>query len=409
MRLRLPLALIAGVAGMVLLAGCQSQAPADEGAPSDAATPGAALGDGHSAIAGAQELAEPALHLTSLGADGAVHHLDLIDESTELLGEIAPADTVDSEGRFLFAGRESEVSIIDSGVWTWNHVDHFHYYEAPAEILGELSGDGAPRTVTSDLGAGVYFDGGEAVLLDLDALKDGRIVESFRLDVPAGEGMVVPLPSGALVTDSAAGSLRHVDADGAELDTVPCSSPSGSIATNVGVVVGCADGAVLAVTAAGDTTFEQVAYPEAVTAPVVSFAARENRPTVAGFTGTGTVWLLDTRERTWSRIDAGEPIVRVAAVDDADEHVVALTADGAVLVLSAATGERLARTEPLVGASLADPELAAGVSLSVDQNRTYLNGPAEQTMYEIDVADGARIARTFATSHVPAHLVETGR
>lgn len=405
MKFRTPLVLIAGAATVALLAGCQAS-PADEAPlPAD----GTALGDGHGAIAGAQELAEPALHLTSIGADGVVHHLDLLDETSETLGEIDPVDTVDSEGRFLFAGRDGAVSIIDSGVWTWNHVDHFHYYEAPAETIGELVGDGAPTTVISDLGAGVSFGGGEAVLLDFDALKQGDIVERFRLEVEPGDGMVVPLPVGALVADPSAGELRHVDADGADLTAVPCIDPSGSISTNVGVVVGCEDAAVLAVTGADGTSFERIAYPEGSTERAVAFAARENRPTVAGFTGTSAIWLLDTRERAWSRIDAGEPIVRVAAVDDADEHVVALTADGAVLVLSAATGERLARTEPLVGASLADPALAGGVTLAVDQNRTYLNGPAEHIMFELDIADGARTARTFDAPHSPLHLVETGR
>lgn len=199
MRTRAPLSLIALTAGAALLAGCQA-APSDSAATpdADATARGEALGDGHGAIAGARELAEPALHLTSIGTDGAVHHLDLIDEQSEVLGDIAPADTLDSEGRFLFAGREGEVSIIDSGVWTWNHIDHFHYYEAPSRILGELEGSGTPRTVTSDLGVGVYFDdgdrGGEAVLLDFDALKKGDIVESFRLDLDAPGSLVAPIP-----------------------------------------------------------------------------------------------------------------------------------------------------------------------------------------------------------------------
>lgn len=415
MRTRAPLSLIALTAGAALLAGCQAT-------PSDSAaeTPDAdatALGDGHGAIAGARELSEPALHLTSIGTDGAVHHLDLIDEQSELLGEIAPADTLDSEGRFLFAGREGEVSIIDSGVWTWNHIDHFHYYEAPSRILGELEGSGAPRTVTSDLGVGVYFDGGdhgddrsgEAVLLDFDALKKGDIVESFRLDLDAPGSLVAPIPGGALIADARAGEIRRVDASGTELDTTPCTEPAGSITTNVGVVVGCADGAVLAVSDAAGTTLERVPYPEGGPSRALSFANREGRPTVAGRTESSAFWLLDTRERSWTAHDAGEPIVRVTAVDDADDTVVALAADGSVIVISGATGGQLSRTEPLVAASVADPALMAGVDLVADQRRTYLNGPAERTLFELDPADGGRVARSFPTEHAPALFAETGR
>ncbi|MFS0866491.1 hypothetical protein AB3M83_04035 [Microbacterium sp. 179-B 1A2 NHS] len=399
---RAPFALL-GLAALAVLTGCQ-------GAPAPTASePPAGSGDGHGAIAGAEELAEPALHLTSIAPDGGIHHLDLVDETSEVLGEVAPVDALETDGRFLYAARGGEVSIIDSGVWTWNHVDHFHYYEAPAALLGEVPGGGTPRTVASDLGAGIFFDGGEAVLLDLDALKAGEIVERFRLDVPAHEGLVVPLPAGALVSDPAVGGLRHVDVDGDDLDTVACVDPAGSIATNVGVVVGCADGAVLAVTDAGGTTVERVPYPAEAGDRALSFAAREGRPTVAGLSGDSAFWLLDTRERAWSHIDAGEPLVRVAAVDDADRHVVALTADGAVLVIDGATGEHLARTEPLVAASLADADRAGGVTLTADQNRTYLNGPAEGVLFEIDPADGGRIARELTADHVPAFVAETGR
>lgn len=410
MRSRAPLSLIALTAGAALLAGCQA-APSGSAAESPEAD-STALGDGHGAIAGARELAEPALHLTSIGTDGAVHHLDLIDEQSEVLGDVAPADTLDSEGRFLFAGREGEVSIIDSGVWTWNHVDHFHYYEAPARILGEVEGAGTPRTVTSDLGAGIYFDdgdAGEAVLLDFEALKNGDIVESFRVDLDAPGSFVAPIPGGALIADAGSGEIRRVDTSGAELDTTPCIEPAGSIATNVGVVVGCSDGAVLAVSDAGGTSFERIPYPEGGPSRALAFANREGRPTVAGRTDSSTFWLLDTRDRSWTAHDAGEPVVRVTAIDDADETVVAVTTDGSVLVISGSTGEQLARTAPLVAASLADPALAGGVDLVADQRRTYLNGPAEQTLFELDPADGGRVARTFTVDHAPALFTETGR
>lgn len=389
----------------LLLAGCATSGadPADPAATS--ATPSDAAGVGHGAIAGAVELAEPALHLTTLAPEGTVHHLDLLSETTAVLGRIAPAEAVVSEGRFLVAARHGSVSVVDSGVWTWNHVDHFHYYEGDARVLGELDGDGRAHPVASDLGVGVSFEGGEAVLLDLDALKDGEIAERFRLSVAPGPGMVVPLPVGALVADGDA--LRRVDADGVAVESVPCLDAQGTIATVVGVVVGCADGAVLVSGSGADTVVERIAYPAGAGARAVSFAGREHRPTVAGFDGGSAFWLLDTRERSWTRVETGEPLAAVAAVDDADGHVVALTAAGAVAVF--AGGAEVSRTEPLVAASLGDPASAGGVTLTVDPHRVYLNGPAEQTLFEIAPADGARVARTFEADHTPAHLAETGR
>ena len=66
----------------------------------------------------------------------------------------------------------------------------------------------------------------------------------------------------------------------------------------------------------------------------------------------------------------------------------------------------LAETEPLVAESL-----AAGTtpSLIADQHRAYVSAPTEHRLYEIDYADGARIARTFETATAPAFVAETGR
>jgi len=47
--------------------------------------------------------------------------------------------------------------------------------------------------------------------------------------------------------------------------------------------------------------------------------------------------------------------------------------------------------------------------LIADQQRAYLSAPAEQRLYEIDFADGARIARTFETPTAPQFVAETGR
>lgn len=381
--------------------------------PGTVASPDPAADDGHGEIAGAHELSEPALHLTTVDAEGAVHHLDLLDESQSILAEIDPIDDLVSDGRFLFGIREGSVTVIDSGVWTWSHIDHFHYYEAPARVIGEVTGSGRASVVPGEVGVGMLFDG-EAVLIETAALADGEIVESFRVPVEPHDGLVVPLTQGAAVTEpdgsGAVRALRMVSADGTAGETVACAGAAGAIATVVGTVVGCADGAVLSVGGDPDE-WEHIGYPADAVAETgsqaTSFAARKSRPTVAALAGDAGFWLLDTRERTWSFHEIDEEIVQVVAVDDDAARILALTADGAVRVLG--DGEITARTEPLVAASLADPDLAAGVTFVVDQNRAYLNGPAEQTMWEIDPADGARVSRTFEVEAEPLHLAGTGR
>lgn len=394
---------LAAACGIVLLAvtGCAATEPASPPEPS---------GDGgHGAIPGAQELSEPALHLAAVDGAGLVRHLDLLDEQESVLAEIDPIDELVSDGRYLFGIRDGSVTVIDSGVWTRSHGDHFHYYEAPARVLGDIDGQGRAAVVAGARGIGIRFDD-EAVLVDATALGEGEIVESFRIDIEPHAGFVVPLAEGAAVTEpdenGAVRSLRAIDADGIPQESVPCEGASGTITTVVGTVVGCSDAALLAVD--GDpATWERIAYPTDAAAPATSFAGREGRPTVAAVAGESGVWLLDTRERTWSHVALGEQIVRVGAVDDEAGRVLALGATGAVLVI--ADGEVVARTEPLVAASLADPEAAAGVTLVIDQRRAYLNGPAENAIWEIDPADDARVARTFPVETRPLHLAGTGR
>ncbi|GMA29228.1 hypothetical protein GCM10025874_24810 [Arenivirga flava] len=238
------------------------------------------------------------------------------------------------------------------------------------------------------------------MLLDTEALSKGEIVERFRRELDPQAGVLAPIGSHAVL--AADGLARVLDEDGEPSGAeAACIDPEGTIATRVGVVIGCADGALLATADGDDVTLEAIAYPDGAER-ATSFANREGRPTAAALAGDRGIWLLDTRERSWTLLPAPAPLVQVTAVDDDAEHVLALAADGRVLVLDG-SGAQLAATEPLVDAS------QPGVALIADQQRAYLAAPAEQRLVEIDFADGARIARTFETPTEPAFTALTGR
>lgn len=375
-----------------------------------------AAGDGHGHISGAAELAEPQLGLTVIDHDGAVTHLDLLDESVTELGEVATPTGMTTDGRYLFAETEKGIEIVDSGVWTWDHIDHFHYYRAEPRLLGSVEGVGAATVATTNLsttgGTGVSFAGsGDAVLLDTEALSKGRVAERFRVPREPHDGLVVPVGSFALVTEATDGvgsSVVVYTEDGAKTGLEePCRRPAGTITTRVGAVVGCDDGALLAHVTDDELRIERIPYPDGAVAPAAgSFDNREGRPTVAGLAGEDGIWLLDTREREWTYLPAPTGLLHATAVDDDDGHVLALTTDGRVLVLSSADGSVVSETVPLVADSLAAGE---SPTLIADQQRAYLSAPTEKRLYEIDYADGARIARTFDTATEPAFVAETGR
>lgn len=410
MRSRFTLLASTGVLTLALTS-CAGQ-PA---APASSAPDGAA-GDGHGAVSNAEEVAEPQLGLTVIDPAGAVTHLDLLDESVSPLGEVAAPTAVSTDGRYLFAETDGAVEIVDSGVWTWDHIDHFHYYRAAPRLLGGVEGDGQATVATTNLSTtgstGISFAGsGDAVLLDTEALSKGEITERFRLRREPHDGLVVPVGSFALVTEATDGvgtEILGYTADGEKTGLEePCVDPAGTITTRVGAVIGCADGALLAHVVDDELQVERIPYPAGTDAiPVRDFDNREGRPTVAGLAGEGGIWLLDTRDRAWTLLPAPTPLAHVTAVDDEDGTVLALAQDGRVLVLNGTDGSVTSETTPLVAGSLAAGRVP---TLIADQHRAYLSAPTEKRLYEIDYADGARIARTFDTVTEPAFVAETGR
>lgn len=361
------------------------------------------------------------MHLVSVDAGGDVGLLDLLDENPTDLGTIGRPSAVTTDGRYVFATTAEGLEIVDSGVWTWDHGDHFHYYRAKPQRLGSLRGSGPANVAGGPLstagGSGVFFaESGEAVLLDNEALADGEVRESFRLEVTPHDGIVAPFVDGAMVTvANDAGAVTGVQfhrKDGTPVDGVKasCKDARGTITTAVGLVIGCADGALLVTDADGEPAFERIRYPSGSKAPrATAFNNREGRPTVAALAGQTGIWLLDTREHSWQHVDAGAQLQRVSAADDDDGHVLALDRTGRVRVYSAESGEQLSVTDPLLPRTMRDPDLLAGIELAVDQQRAYLNAPAEGVVYEIDYADDARIARKLKTPTEPTFFAETGR
>ncbi len=405
------------------LVSCSSPGPAD-GAVADppVATPASvppSIGDGHGTLEGSTEVAEPQLHLMTLDPQGRIGLLDLADGTTSDAGQVPDVSSTSTDGRYLFASSATggALTVVDSGMWTWDHEDHFHYYRGGSRTVGTVEGLGEAVVTSGSSATGVYFpDSGEATVLDNDALAKGELGVRAEFSVEPHPGMLVPLSDLTLLTrpggGGAAASVQAYDADGEPVEgaTADCIDARGTITTSVGAVIGCDDGALLATLDGGDVAYERIPYPAgADAARATEFRAREGRPTVAAVAGDQGVWLLDTRERSWQLVRTDVPLLQASAVDDREGHVVALAEDGRVLVLSADTGATLAATEPLLTETLKDPALLAGVELISDQHRVYLNAPAEQQLFEIDFADGARIARTFDTDTVPAHLAEVGR
>ncbi|WP_125098847.1 ABC transporter [Leucobacter chromiireducens] len=404
----------------------QAAHAATDGGDSAASTP--STESGHGAVAGAAEVAEPQLHLVTLDSSGAVGLLDLLSGTESRLGTVASPDRVASDGRYVFAANSSGIEVIDSAAWTWDHGDHFHYYRGTPRILGEVTGSGIAQVVGGPLatagGTGVFFpDSGEAVLLDNAALADGSPDERFRVRGTPHAGFLAPLGDGAIVTEADASGrvtrLRVLAADGSPSEiTAPCRDASGAVTTRVGAVFTCADGAVLGTLDAGSdadspaaVTLERIPLPAAAPgtgqAAPTTLAGRKGRPTVAGVGADQGFWRLDTRDRSWRWTPSDAPLVHAVAVDDEADHVVTLDTAGRVRVYA---GDReIGASEPLLSAAELAADARDALTLTVDAQRAYLASPSSGTVFEIDFADRARIARELHPAVAPAFFAETGR
>jgi hypothetical protein len=372
----------------------------------------------HGYVEGAEEMPEAQLHLAAVDGTGDVTLFDLLSEESAPLGSLDTPSSVSTDGRFVFASsaETGTLTILDTGAWTVDHEDHVHYYSAEPRLVGTVAEEGEAVVAGGPSITGVWFgDAGVGLLFDSESLGTGEVVETARIETSPHEGAVVPFGDGALATvagdDGTASGVRLVDSDGdtVEGSKAECVGLDGSITTNVGVVFGCADGALL-VTSDGEgaADFERIPYPQEVSATdrASAFDNRRGRPVVAALAGDKGAWLLDTRARQWTFLPTEVPLVHVTAASDTDDSVVALARDGRALLLDPATGVTLAATEPLAASSLAEPSLAAGVTLQLD---VYLNAAADGLIYEIDYRDGMRIARTLTIGSEAAFLAETGR
>ncbi|WP_435748815.1 hypothetical protein [Microbacterium sp. PMB16] len=379
--------------GILAAPACATPAPPK----SDAATSPAS--DGHGVDAGAAaEVSAPALALVVADENGEITLLDLATEDRTVLAEARDGvESVESDGRLVYiahgSGADTSVEVIDTARWTVPHGDHTHSFRGEPHRVGALDGEGEARVTAGAQRATVHFGDGELVTIAHDELDDG--LDDAPRDAVDADGPVVPFAEHLLVATADA-TIEVADATGVTEpgSATPCAPATDADITRVGAVVTCAEGAVLFTREVGGAIeAETLPLPAGAPAPA-TLSGRADRPDLAGVAGDQGAWLLDVRERHWTLIPTDVPLLRASALGDDDSRTVAIDADGRVRVL-APDGTVLARTEPLLAASVADPALRARVQLVVDATHAYVTDPAGGAVIEIAI-DDASVARTFS-------------
>ncbi|GGO95978.1 hypothetical protein [Actinomyces gaoshouyii] len=392
----------ASLAAAAVLGACSGGSPSDAtaSATASAASTGAGAaaresgqGDGHGHVDGATELSEAPLSLVTASSDGRVSLLDLTADGapapiTSLPGLTATA----SDSRFVaLTGPDGALSLVDSGVWTWDHGDHQHYYRAAARDLGALGMSGS-ASVASTNARTVIASGTTATVLDRQALGQGSQSPLTTASIDAGS-FAAPLGERTVLVSGGQASI--IDDSGQAIgQSASCPSASGGTLTRAGIVLGCRGGVVVAPEPSSAATAEPpspewVPLPgEAAGARIVSLSNQARRSQVAALDDAGGAWLLSVRDRSWTRVSFGAPVVAVSAMDDTRKRVVGVDAEGRVRVW--ADGAEATVTEPI-----ADPALAASAGVRTTPKRAYVPGADGASVLEIDAADSARLARTL--------------
>ena len=414
-----------GLAAALALTGCAPGGASNtdqkgEDAASDTAQP-------HGYVEGAEESAEPQNGLIFAdAATGEVHLLDLLSGDTSTLSDgdkKAPTiDALRTDGRYAYASTASTgaLSVFDGGTWTVDHGDHKHYYRTAPDAVGVIEGAAgasiaSSRTFVAISGAGATANS----ILDRARLDDGTLSASADLtDAAAGTALAVPFGENLITvagdaTNSPAGTVQVHGPDAADLGTLAdtCASPAGTATARTGIVIGCADGALLITDTSGSFASEKIAYPDTLPAGsrVTSFDYRPGANYLAARAADNAVFSLDVSDRAWSVATTAAPVSAVTSPGDGST-VLALLTDGTLNSYSTDDGSLLTTVPLLAGGASAGADAASGTpSIQIDTARAYVNDPGAHQIHEIDYADGLRLTRSFDTTITPSYLVEVGR
>lgn len=403
-----PWASAALVLTALLTTSCAGEEPnaARSATSSPSATP-------HGYVEGAQEAAEQQsrLLLNDPGS-GNTRVLDLITGKVHRTAQVKDAVRLGMDGRFGYLHAPDGTHVLDSGAWMVDHGDHVHYYSAATRHVGELPA-GSQAQIRGDVAVTAVTDeNGRTVLYDRSKLEKGQIVASRTLR-GTYTGAVVPYGEHLLAFADKGGTTELVvlDRKGERVASpdVTCEAPQGDAVTRRGVILGCADGAVLVRAQDGGFTAEEISYGKHVPAQerATAFRHRPGSDTLTAPAGDDAVWVLDVAERTWKRVETG-PVVAVNTAGEGSP-VLVLETDGSVHGYDIETGKQTARTKPLLTAEKRDDSDGNAPVIEVDRSRAYVNDPEGKRVFEIDYNDGLRIARSFDLDVEPVLMVEAGR
>ena len=379
-----------------LVAGCSGGSPA----PSETSQSTEA-GEDEVAVEGARELDGPLTKLVIVDPDsGDTAVYDAVEETESAVGSFGAITAVDGDGRYAYLQTGDGATIVDAGAWTFDHGDHYHYFATEPALVGTLDIPVFSAAASNSLVAVESAEGPVAVL-DYEKLGE-RTVEPAGLSL--GMDVTAAVPYGSrVVTVTGTGRMQVLDDTGVNDLVGECVNPTWSKASRRAVVFGCEAGAVRVTGGEGALTVTAMPFPPDAPAQRPQQMDHRDRADVFAGLSPGTVWVLDSRQRRWTTIAVPDA---VAANTAGDGSVLVLHRDGSLSSFAVNERTETARV-PLFPGGV--PDQGPQPVIDIDSDRAYVNNAGRREVYEIDYADGIRIARTLHTDVVPGLMVEAGR
>ena len=360
--------------------------------------------DGHDdvSVQGARELDGPLTRLVLVDpATGETSVYDAVDETETIVGAYGPVASLHGDGRFAYLRTGDDTTVVDSGAWTFDHGDHYHYFAVDPALVGTLDAPVASVSASNSAVAIESITGG-LELLDREALGERAVEPPAGLAV--SDDMVSVVPYGSrLVAVADGGGMQVIGDDGATELSGQCPNPSWSMPSRRAVAFGCETGAVRVTGGDGELTVTPIPFPaDAPTQRPQTMDHRDRADVFAGY-AEGHVWVLDSRQRSWVLISVPDAVATNTA---GDGTALVLHRDGTLGMFDVNTRTETARVPIFPGAV---PNEGLQPVIDIDTDRAYINNASAREVYEIDYADGLRVARTLSTQVSPGLMVEVGR
>ncbi len=373
--------------------------------------------------AGVVELDQARRLLVVAAHDQAViHFIDLADgsaESIELDAIAAVSSSITESGRFLLAGHDDGVTVVDTGVWSEGHGTHLHHYTSEPMVLGRVNGPNPTHLISHDHVNALYFDGtGTAKVISEESLEEGEV--TVMAEVPTSQphhGFAMPVHGAYFVTvptedmEGLPNVVGISDAEGTVEAQFDCPLTHGEASLVDGAASACSDGVVLVTEDAGTWTGTYLTYPEIDDEDPFGFGparawflrVSSDKTMLAAPQGSRHLLVVDAENAEIRSIDFERSIATFGVVFDSEGHLIVLTLDGFIHLVEPGDGSVIASLEIVSPFEEGDTE-QPWRQVAVTGDHVYVTDPATDQVVEVAVGDTLTLERVIDLDFAPGFL-----